>query len=116
MVRRRLMAQSMQEGLDFEYAGEISANNQYGRVSINFQAENDTVYLVLSKDRSMMVFVNVRRNAYAFLAYAEGIGGAGIIENNYTLTDGKVGISPKIGDNVIETLALDLYKRRLTQE
>ena len=102
--------------MDFEYVGEISAENRYGAVLINLQAENDTVYLILSKDHSMMVFVNVRGNKYAFLACGKGTERAGIVENNYTLTDGKVGIAPKIGDNIKETLTLDLYKRRLTQE
>ena len=111
------MAQSAEEWLDFEYVGEITVTVQYSKALINFPAEDNTIYLALSKDRSKAAFVNVHKGKYAFLAWKEQSTDGGFVERNYTLTDGKVGISPLIadGDKATDTLVFDLYKRRLTQ-
>ena len=99
----------------FEYVGEISAKNNWGSVSIKFQADNNTLYVLLPKNNTFVkdVVINVYENKYAFLCCSEGRTDGAWVERNYTLNDGMVDFAAKIGENKTETINFDVYKRSL---
>lgn len=99
----------------FEYVGDISIQNKWNALSVKFNAENDTLYLLLPKTNTYIknIIINVYRNKYGYLACSESTTSGAITSGNYTLTDNAVDFSLRIGENKVETIDFEVYKRSL---
>ena len=99
----------------FEYVGDISIKNTWSALKIKFNAENDTLYLLFPKVNTYIknIIINVYGNKYGCLACSESTVNGAITSSNYTLTDNAVDFSLRIGENTVETIDFEVYKRSL---
>lgn len=99
----------------FEYVGDISVQNNWGALAMKFNAENDTLYLLLPKTNKYIknIIINVYRNKYGYLACSESTTNGALASSNYTFSDNAVDFSLRIGENKVETIDFEVYKRSL---
>lgn len=117
MERRRTLGSEVAEMEKemFEHVGDMSIKNAWGSMSVKFQADNNTLYILLPKNNTYIkdIVINVWENKYAFMGCnKETIGGA-LTERNYTLSEGMVDFAIRIGENKTETVDFEVYKRSL---
>ena len=106
-------AQEIEEML--EYVGDISVKNNWGALAMKFNVENDTMYLLLPKTNKYIknIIINVYRNKYGYLACSESTTNGAVTSGNYTLADNTVDFQLRIGENKVETIDFEVYKRSL---
>lgn len=99
----------------FEYVGDMSVKNNWSSMYIKFQTNGNALYILLPKNNTYIkdIVINVWENKYAFMACNKEITSGALAERNYTLSDGMVDFMVKIGENKVETVDFEVYKRSL---
>lgn len=110
-----MMAKAQEVEEMFEYVGDISVKNNWGALAMKFNAENDTLYLLLPKTNKYIknIIINVYRNKYGYLACSESTTNGAVTSGNYTLADNTVDFQLRIGESKVETIDFEVYKRSL---
>lgn len=115
MNRRRIMLQGQEVEEMFEYVGDMPIKNNWSALNVKFNAENDTLYILLPKTNKYIknIIINVYRNKYGYLACSESTTSGAVTSGNYTFSDNAVDFSLRIGENKVETIDFEVYKRSL---
>lgn len=116
MPRRRMtMAKAQEVEEMFEYVEDMPIKNNFGSMHIKFQTNENALYILLPKNNTYIkdIVINVWENKYAFMTCNKEATGGAWVERNYTLSDGMVDFTVKIGENKAETVDFEVYKRSL---
>ena len=98
----------------FTYVGNYVFTNTYGKVSIGFDVDDDSVYLLVPRNteiiNNIFIFVSVRNGKYGF-SYCNDNTTVGLTsENNYLLSDEGVRFNISATNSGIYNVEYDLFK------
>lgn len=114
LLRRREMMGKLAESELFTYVGTYTFTNTYGRVSIGFDADDDSVYFLVPQNaeiiNNIFIIVSIRNGKYGFSYCNENNTNGLTSENNYTLSDGEVSFAISTTNSNIYNVEYDLFK------
>ena len=117
-MRRRMLMDTLGNSGLFTYVRDYTFSNTYGKINIEIDADDNSVYLLIPKSKEIIntVFVIVStRNGKFGVAYCNEDTQNGLTsDNNYSLSDGKVTILIVGTNNGIYDVTYEMYKMNQT--
>ena len=102
----------------FTYVRDYTFSNVYGRIIVEVDADDNSVYLLIPKSKEIVntvfVLVSVRNGKYGFSYCNEDTSNGLISGNNYGFSDGKVTVPIATTNNGIYDVEYEMHKMNLT--
>lgn len=102
----------------FTHVRDYTFSNIYGKINIEIDADDNSVYLLVPKNKEIIntvfVLVNVRNGKCGFSYCNEDTTYGLVSENNYNFSDGKVAAPINGTNNGIYDVTYEMYKMNQT--
>ena len=117
-MRRRMLMDTLGNSGLFTYVRDYTFSNTYGKINIEIDVDDNSVYLLIPKNKEIIntVFVVVStRNGKCGFAYCNEDTQNGLASgNNYSISDGKVTVLINGTNNGIYDVTYEMYKMNQT--
>ena len=102
----------------FTYIRDYTFSNVYGRINVEIDADDNSVYLLIPKSKEIVntvfILVSVRNGKCGFSYCNEDTSNGLASGNNYGFSDGKVTVPISATNNGIYDVTYEVYKMNQT--
>lgn len=117
-MRRRMLMDTLGNSGLFTYVRDYTFSNTYGKINIEIDADDNSVYLLIPKNKEIIntvfVVVSTRNGKYGLSYCNEDTQNGLVSDNNYGLSDGKVTVVISGTNNGVYDVEYEMYKMNLT--
>ena len=98
----------------FIYVRNYTYTNTYGRITVEIDADDNSVYLLIPKNKDIVntvfIIISVRNGKYGFSYCNEDTISGLTSSNNYSLSEGKTNFTINATNSVIYDVEYEMYK------
>lgn len=113
-MRRRMMMDTLENSGLFTYVRDYTFSNTYGRIYIEIDADDNSVYLLIPKSKEIVntvfVLVSIRNGKYGVSYCNEDTPNGLQSESNYTFSGGKVTFTISATNNGMYDVGYEMHK------
>lgn len=117
-MRRRMLMDTLGNSGLFTYVRDYTFSNAYGKINIEIDADDNSVYLLIPKNKEIIntvfVVVSTRNGKYGFSYCNEDTQIGLVSDSNYSLSGGKVTILINGTNNGFYDVTYEMYKMNQT--